>query len=353
VAGGPVGAGRRRSRVVSALAVVAVGAVGLAASGCGESADLPAGTVARVGDNPITQAQLDVSVAQSAAAVESQGQKAPADGTEQFTQMQQQALDGLVQRQIILNEAALCGPPCAVDDAEVEAELQTVIANEFGDSRKEFEAFLDERKMSRADALAVVENSLLQQKLYDNVTRGVRFGEADARAYYTDNAAQFRIPAGRTASHILVPTKAEAERIRAEVTPANFAQIAKAESTDTGSAQQGGRLGVIQKGQMVPEFEKAAFALKDGEISQPVQSQFGWHIIMVELTPAHTTPFAEAKAGIISSQLQEKRQSAYSGWAEDAVATWGARTVYATDDLRPPDPVAPQDDGAPTEVPAP
>ena len=117
-------------------------------------------------------------------------------------------------------------------------------------------------------------------------------------------------------SHILVPTKAEAEKIRAEVTPQNFAQLAREDSTDTTTKDNGGDLGALVKGQFVPEFDKAAFALKDGEISQPVKTQFGWHIITVDTTPAHTTTFAEAKAGFIASQLAQKRQQAYVDWSQ-------------------------------------
>ena len=119
----------------------------------------------------------------------------------------------------------------------------------------------------------------------NHVTRGIRFTAADAKKYYEDNPAQFKVAAGRTASHILVPTKAEADKIRAEATDANFAELAKEYSTDTGTKDQGGSLGQIQKGQLVPEFEKVAFALKSGEISEPVKTQFGWHIITVTTTP--------------------------------------------------------------------
>jgi len=329
------------------LGVMLVGGV-LVVAGCGDdSADLPAGVVAKVGDTSITQAQLDSSLAQTVAAYESQGQAAPAEDTDEFALVRQQALQTLVQQQIITNEAAECGAPCAVTDAAVQKERKGIIANEFDGKQKQFKDFLKERKMSRADALDIVRNSLLQQKLFEHVTEDVTFTAKDARAYYAEHPDEFHTKAGRTASHILVPTKAEAERIRAEVTPANFAQIAKAESTDTGSAQQGGRLGVIQKGQMVPEFEKAAFALKDGQISQPVKSQFGWHIIMAKLTPAHTTPFARAKAGIIATQLQQAQQETYSEWADKAIEKWGDETVYASDDLKPETSTAPAAETAP------
>ena len=132
-----------------------------------------------------------------------------------------------------------------------------------------------------------------------------------------------------------MPTKAEADRIRAEVTPENFAELARENSTDTGSAKQGGSLGPIQKGQLVPEFEKVAFALKDGEISQPVKTQFGWHIIMVDITPAKTTSFADAKDQIVQTQLSQKRQAEYTTWYTGVLKDWDGRTVYANADLKP------------------
>ena len=232
-------------------------------------------------------------------------------------------------------EAKDCGKPCEVTEADITAELARIRKSNFENSQKKFDAFLKERKITQADANQIVKSQLQQQALFDHVTRGVRFTDAEAKKYYDDNASQFQVPAGRTASHILVPTKAEADRIRAEVTPENFAQLAKENSTDTGSAQQGGNLGPIQKGQLVPEFEKVAFSLKDGQISQPVKTQFGWHIIMVDITPAKTTSFAEAKQQIISSQLAQKRQTEFTSWSENVLKDWADRTVYASSDLEP------------------
>lgn len=327
--------------MAAAVAFVALSAGAFGIAGCGsDSADLPKGTAARVGDAPITQAELDRQVGQSLAAFETQGQAAPVKDSKEYTQLVQQAMQTLVMQKIIRAEAAECGTPCIVKPAAVTKELKGIITTEFKDSRKDFDAFLKERKLTNDDAREIVLNSLLQQRLYDNVTRGVRFSTDDAKTYYDEHKDQFSTPAGRKASHILVATEAEAEAIRAGLTLANFAQVAKEKSTDPGSATQGGDLGIIQKGQLVPEFEKVAFSLKDGQISQPVETQFGWHIITVHLVPASTTPFAEARKGIISSQLEQKRQETYNTWAEDAISGWEERTVYASDDLKPADTTA-------------
>ena len=295
----------------------------------------------------ITEVQLDKTIEQSRAEATASGQALPKEGEEGFDDIRRQALQSLVQQKVVDFEAKDCGKPCAVNNADIAAELDRIKQSNFENSQKKFDDFLKERKISNADARQIVRSQLQQQALFDHVTRGVRFTDAEAKTYYDENAAQFKVPAGRTASHILVPTKAEADRIRAEITPQNFAQLAKEDSTDTGSAQQGGSLGTIQKGQLVPEFEKVAFSLKDGEISQPVKTQFGWHIIMVDITPAKTTSFAEAKQQIVSSQLAQKRQTEFTTWSEKVLKDWADRTVYASKDLEPATTTAPASTAAP------
>lgn len=327
----------RRSPLVAGVLVLLV-TVGVAATACGgdESADLPDGVVARVGDANLTTAQLDRAVAQSSAEAKSQGQTVPAEGEEGYDQVRQQALQGLVQQKIVGFEARECGNPCKVTEAQVEEDLQRIIDTNFDGKQKEFDEFLKDRGITEADARDIVENGLQQQKLFNQVTRGVRFTDEDARKYYEDNPAEFKVAAGRTASHILVANEAKADAIRAEVTPENFAQLAEENSTDTGSAKQGGSLGQIQRGQLVPEFEKVAFALEDGAISDPVKTQFGWHVITVDITPAQTTSFADAKEQIVATQLAQKRQTEFTTWSEDVLKKWEDRTVYADADLKPP-----------------
>jgi foldase protein PrsA len=327
----------RRSPLVAGVLVllVAVGVGVAACGGDGDTADLPEGVVARVGDANITQEQLDAAVSQTSAEARSQGQTVPTQGSDGFDQLQQQALQSLVQQRIVGFEARECGDPCKVTDAEIDDDLQRIIETNFSGKQKQFDEFLKDRGITQADARDIVKNGLQQQKLFNHVTRGVRFTDADAKAYYDEHPDEFKVAAGRTARHILVPTEAEAERIRAEVTPENFAQLAEENSTDTGTAKQGGELGPVQKGTFVPEFEKAALALKDGEISQPVKTQFGWHIIMVDVTPASTTSFADAKDQIISTQLTQKRQAEFTKWSEGVLEDWESRTVYADANLKP------------------
>ena len=130
--------------------------------------------------------------------------------------------------------------------------------------------------------LQAARERILGNILVENVVSQAVTDEAVRRMY--DEQAKLSPPEDEVrARHILVKTKEEAEAIeKALAQGADFAKLAKEKSLDPGSRLQGGDLGYFSRGQMVKPFEEAAFALKKGEISPPVQTQFGWHIIKLE-----------------------------------------------------------------------
>src|SRR6185312_8133895 len=136
--------------------------------------------------------------------------------------------------------------------------------------------------------------------------------------------------------------KAKAEEIRKRIVGGeDFAKVAEAESDDTSSGKSGGDLGEFKRGMMVPPFEKAAFALTPGEISEPVQTPFGYHIIQVE---SHSTKTLDEVKPEIIAQLRPQA-------AREAVqALTGQAKVEMNDAYFGPAPVAP---GAPAAAPAP
>jgi parvulin-like peptidyl-prolyl isomerase len=325
--------------IVCLVGAAAAGSLGLAACGSGGSDGSaerpPAGAVAQVGDARITSAQLNRAIAQQEAQAKSQGSTFPKKDTPEYDSARRQILQQLVLQKVVEFEAAKCGKPCEVSRADIRAELDKIKKDSFEGSQKKLDDYLKANKLSKADVENLLRLRLEQPKLFNQVTRDVRFTLADARKYYEENPSAFRVPAGRSASHILVKDKALADRLAAEATSANFAALARRYSEDPGSKAQGGDLGQIQRGQLVPEFEKAAFALKNGEISRPVKTQFGYHIIRAETTPARVTPFAEAKANILQTQLQQRRDAEFTKWRDQVVKEWEARTAYASDDLKP------------------
>lgn len=109
------------------------------------------------------------------------------------------------------------------------------------------------------------------------------------------------------AAHILVKTEEEAKAIKAKLDGgADFAEIAKASSTDPGSAANGGDLGWFGQGMMVEPFEKAVMALKPGETSEPVKTQFGYHVIRLIETRTAAAPTLDDKREEIAAELQQK-----------------------------------------------
>lgn len=155
--------------------------------------------------------------------------------------------------------------------------------------------------------------------------------DADAKQFYDDNIKSYKTDDQVRASHILITVpknaseadrakgKAKAEQILAQVRahPDQFADLAKQNSQDPGSADKGGDLGWFGRGAMVKPFEDAAFALKPNQISDLVQSDFGYHIIKVTDTkPAGTKSFDEVKASIMATLKAQQAQKLYSQDAE-------------------------------------
>jgi foldase protein PrsA len=319
----------RRRAATLGLATLVVAAAGVLA-GCGGTS-LPPGVVAQVGDGQITQAQLGTYVSQLAASATTQGQSFPAPGTPSYRQAQKQAVQQLVQLDIVGFEAGKCGRACAVSDAEITAQLDALARQRFGGSAAKLAVYLKSLGFTVNQARDQVKAGLQQQKLQKYVERGVTFTPADAKAYYAAHASQYAQPQTRTVSHILVANRALADKIYAEATPADFAALAKRYSTDPGSKNLGGSLGAIKESDVVPVFGKAAFALKVGQISHPVHSQYGWHVIYVtKITPPHTVALAAALPGIIQTQLAAARTAAYQKWVTSTLAYWNSRTTYAS-----------------------
>lgn len=130
--------------------------------------------------------------------------------------------------------------------------------------------------------------------------------EAAVKAAYDEQVKAFVPQTEYDASHILVKTEDEAKKLLADIQGGqDFAEVAKANSTD-GSAAQGGELGWFGKGQMVPEFEAAVANMKKGDVAGPIQTQFGWHLIKLNDTRQSQPPALDEVRAQIEEQLRQK-----------------------------------------------
>lgn len=180
----------------------------------------------------------------------------------------------------------------------------------------------------------------------DSVRSGIRVNEDDLRTYYKENLTRLAAKEERRASHILInaakdapaadrdQAKARAQELMAQVrkSPASFAEVAKKSSQDSGSAPAGGDLNFFGRGAMVKPFEDAVFAMKKGEISDVVESDFGYHIILLTDIKTPRQPSFEELRPSLEAEL--KQQQAQRKFAEVAEAF--TNSVYEQpDSLKP------------------
>ncbi len=140
--------------------------------------------------------------------------------------------------------------------------------------------------------------------------------DAEVKAFFDQNQDKFTIGTKLKASHILVETEKEANDILERINKGEgFAKLAKSLSKDKGSAQKGGDLGYFGKGKMVPEFEKAALGLKPGEVSSPVRTRFGYHIIkLTDIQKGEAANFEQSRESIKRQLLAEKRKRLFDSY---------------------------------------
>jgi hypothetical protein len=219
----------------------------------------------------------------------------PAEGETQGSACARLTLTNLIQEALVkayATEHGVVGDPQAVQDtlAQVEAALG---------GAEELDAQLAERGLTRS-ALEALATRLL---LFNSV--GTAVGEASVteervQQLYDENRSQYTT---LEVAHILVETPKEAEEVASEVTPRNFADVAAERSQDPGSAPNGGSLGPVTEAaflaQFDPTFAQAALALQPGQISEPVQTQFGWHVIY--LMSRETAPLEDVRDQIVES----------------------------------------------------
>lgn len=153
------------------------------------------------------------------------------------------------------------------------------------------------------------ERRALRDAYFDKSVRDA-VSEADARKLYDAQVAAAKPQEEVHARHILVESEVKAKEIFEKIAHGeDFARMAKEHSKDPGSKDEGGDLGYFSRGQMVPVFEEVAFKLKKGDMSQPVQSQFGWHIIKVEdRRQRGAPPFDAIKERIMASLIHRRAQ---------------------------------------------
>jgi foldase protein PrsA len=156
--------------------------------------------------------------------------------------------------------------------------------------------------------------------------------EAEMKSFFETNKESFAEKEQVKASHILVKTEKEAKDLKARLAKGeDFATLAKEFSTDPASKDRGGQLGYFPRGEMTAEFEKAAFTLKVGSISDPVKTEYGYHLIKVEDKRAAEAPNYEKSQDQIREYLTNKKlEEEYNPWLQEVANDYKIENFLST-----------------------
>lgn len=251
------------------------------------------------------------------------GQPIPADRRDEILRG---AIDQLVVYTLLSQESQKRG--IKIDDAEIEAKMAQ-LKGQFP-TQDAFDKALKERGMTLDTLRKDARVDLSVTKLIETETAALPGpSDLEAKDFYGKNPERFKQEESVRASHILVRVDEKADpatrkKARAEIDSVlkrvkgggDFAKLAQEHSQD-GSAAQGGDLNYFGKGQMVPAFDKVAFELKPGQVSDVVTTQFGYHIIkVVDRKPGRTVPFEESSQQIKQFLTEQKKQQHQEAFIE-------------------------------------
>ncbi len=332
--------------VLGLLAIVAalLAGCGNSSSSSGETPEtnLGKGVVALVGATQVTQTQLDQALENAKSQYKASGRPFPSAGSPEYKQLQDRAVDLLTQRAELTEKAKQQG--LVITDKQVEDRLDQIKKQYFGGSDKRYKAQLKKQGLTDEQVRDDVRGTLVSEALLQKAESNVRVTEAEVESYYDQHHEQYSTPQTRVVRHILVKSKTRADTLYRQLkNGADFAALAKKVSQDPGTKSLGGKL-TITRGQTVPPFDRAAFALPTGGLSKPVHTTYGWHIIkaVAPATPRQVTPLSKKlRASIRHLLFQQRRNQAATAWLNGLKKEFcSGKLKFATGFKPDPDPCA-------------
>jgi parvulin-like peptidyl-prolyl isomerase len=309
-------------------------ALGLAvfAVGCGSddggSDSVPSNSVAVVGDQSIPKSEFDDLITYAKRSYDAQKRPFPKVGTPEYVQLRDQAMRFLVQRTQF--EVKADDLDIDVSDEAVTKRIDQYVKERHQGDKKKFDAELKAQGLSPEQASDIIRANLVQEAIFNKVTKEVKVTDEQVKTYYDKNKAQYGTPETRAVRHVLVKKKALADDLHAQLKAGgNWQAIAKKHSQDPASKNQGGKM-TATKGQLVPEFEQTAFTIGDNGISKPVKTQYGWHVIQAlgPVKKSQSTPFPQVQEAIRQQLLQENRNKEMEKWVADMRKDLEGETTY-------------------------
>lgn len=309
-----------RRALLAAAVVVVVAAAGIGAWVLSGKVRRQSAVAAAVNGDPILWSQVDAEIGRAAAQF-GIDPKSP-EFQKQQVDLTKAVIDQLVGVRIVLQEAQKRN--LQVSDKDVNEQLDG-IRKRFP-TEAEFKTALERNGFTLASLTEVIRVNLTQRRVAEAVAPA-SVTEDEVRRYFEANRAQYDRPARIKVSHILFRVaeqgkesvaRAKARIVLAKLAEgASFEDLARQYSDDQGSAQRGGDLGLVSRGTLVKEFEEVAWALKPGQTSGLVKTQYGLHIIKVyQVADAQAAQYERVKDEIRQHLLTSKREKAFEAWLE-------------------------------------
>jgi parvulin-like peptidyl-prolyl isomerase len=291
-------------------------------SGSGKAAKLNPNDVVVVGDTHITQDAFDGLMNTGKATLKQQGQTFPKQGTTAYEQLKGNAVTNLLEQAELNDKAASMG--IKITDADVQKRLTAIVKQYYNGSKKKYETARKAQGVTDAYVLQVVKNQLIDQALYNRLTKNVKVSDAQIDKYFRNNPAQFPSAAtSRKVRHILVKKKSLATSIYSQLKNGNdktWCTLAKKYSQDPSSKDKCGVL-TVTKGETVPVFDKVAFSQKTGVVHAPVYdaAQYKSYFVIEpvgDIKPGATKPTAAEKAQISTTLGTTKKNAFMNNWVK-------------------------------------
>jgi foldase protein PrsA len=342
------------------LALCALGAMALVAAGCGSgsSGSIPGNAIATVDGNNVSKTEFNhwlnivaKSSGQANAAVpdpptytkciatKRKATPAPGKGKPKVTDAQlkqqcqteynslrDQVVGLLVTYRWVQGEAS--ARKVAASSADVQKSFQAQKKQSFP-KEADYQKFLKQSGQTQGDILLRVKIDLLFSKIRDQVIKGKdQVSDAQLQAFYTKNKARFSTPETRDLQIVLTKTQAKAKAARSALQGGKaWAKVAKQYSIDQASKAQGGKLPGQAKGSLEKSLDAAVFAAKQGKLTGPVKTQFGYYVFRVtKIHPATTQSLAQAKATIKQTLASQNQQKALDTYINGFKSRWRAKT---------------------------
>ena len=310
-----------------ALAVVAAALAAGTPAAARPADEVPPGAIATVAGEPIPRAVFDQLMRRMRRSYALNRRTFPSAGTPAFRRLRDEAVALLVWRVVVRQAAGELG--VRVPEDVVEARLGQ-IREQWGGPAS-FQAVLRRLGLTETLLRDDLRTRLLLEAVRERFWAATTVSDEEVVSHYDRNRADYVVPENRDVRHILVRTRTRAERIRAQLRRgASFAALARAHSLDRATRGAGGTLAVY-RGRGRRAFERAAFALRVGEVSAPVRTRAGWHVIQAlsPVRPAVTLPLADVRGSIVELVRRAKANAEMDGWVQDVKAAWARKTVYA------------------------